>query len=100
MNFAYGFTMAMQGLLIAPLEAQRLYPGNSSLALGAMASLCGAAQLVGPEVGYWSDAYRCRLGRRRPLLMISTSLILSSTFGLWFLSLERIGSLYLCVFFL
>lgn len=98
MNFAYGFAMACQGLLIVPSEAKRLWPEHSSFALGLLAILAGVAQLVGPEAGYWSDTYRSRIGRRRPMLIISVGALFSLSFALWFFSLKNLSWAYLITF--
>lgn len=100
LNVPYGFALAAQGLMVAPLEAERLWPESHSAALGAMAALAGAAQLIGPQAGHWSDTYRSSLGRRRPLLLMSVALAVSLTFSLWCLSMLQLRLSYLVVFFL
>jgi len=99
LNLAYGFAAASQGLLIVPLEAERLFPSQSSLAVGACFVLIGFAQLVGPEAGHQSDAYRSKLGRRRPMLIIWVPFLCAATFGLWLCSRLHMGILYCVVFF-
>ncbi|CAE8644274.1 unnamed protein product [Polarella glacialis] len=99
MNLAYGFGMAAQGLVILPLEAERLWLENHSFGLGVLAALAGVAQLVGPQAGHWSDVYRSGIGRRRPLLLIATTLTCSMTLGLWYLSEQKLRTLYLGTWF-
>lgn len=98
-NLAYGFSLALQGMVVAPLDAERLWPGSSSLALGALVALCGLAQLVGPEAGHWSDTWRSPIGRRRPLVLITAALVSTFTLGLWLFSRLRMATLYIIVFF-
>mmetsp|Transcript_85888 Transcript_85888/g.161730 ORF Transcript_85888/g.161730 Transcript_85888/m.161730 type:complete len:565 (+) Transcript_85888:163-1857(+) len=88
-NLAYGFSLALQGLLVAPLEAQRLWPEGASQALGAFAAIAAIAQLIGPEVGHVSDTYRSSLGRRRPMLIVSVAAVGSLNIGLWYFALVR-----------
>jgi len=95
----YGYSLAAQGLFLAPLEAQHLMPQSAAFMLGSFAILCGVAQLVGPEAGYWSDSYRSPFGRRRPPLIISGAFLTSCTCGLWWLSHEKMTIGYLIVFF-
>eukprot|EP00927_Polykrikos_kofoidii_P042770 TRINITY_DN36826_c0_g1_i1.p1 TRINITY_DN36826_c0_g1~~TRINITY_DN36826_c0_g1_i1.p1 ORF type:complete len:577 (-),score=61.75 TRINITY_DN36826_c0_g1_i1:76-1806(-) len=100
LNVAYGFTLAVQGMLLCPLEAQRLWPDHSSMALGMFAALCGLSQLVGPEAGSWSDAWRSSYGRRRPMIILCVAMIATFTYVLWILSLKECRLLYATVFFL
>eukprot|EP00747_Dinoflagellata_sp_TGD_P212616 gnl/TRDRNA2_/TRDRNA2_85698_c0_seq1.p1 gnl/TRDRNA2_/TRDRNA2_85698_c0~~gnl/TRDRNA2_/TRDRNA2_85698_c0_seq1.p1 ORF type:complete len:632 (-),score=88.81 gnl/TRDRNA2_/TRDRNA2_85698_c0_seq1:238-2133(-) len=100
MNLAYGFVLGSQGLLVAPLEAERLWPGHSSQALGLFATLVGVAQLVGPQAGHMSDTYRSPYGRRRPMLVILVTLVWSWSFSLWLLSAQNLRWAYAGVFFL
>mmetsp|Transcript_98010 Transcript_98010/g.174503 ORF Transcript_98010/g.174503 Transcript_98010/m.174503 type:complete len:541 (-) Transcript_98010:16-1638(-) len=88
LNIPYGFTIAAVGLIVVPLEAERLWPESHSEALGILAVLAGMAQLVGPQAGHLSDTYRSSLGRRRPMLMMGVALNCSLTFGLWVLSVN------------
>jgi len=94
----YGFSIALQGMVVTPLDAKRLWPESSSLALGVTMALCGLAQVVGPEAGHWSDAWRSRLGRRRPLVLISASGIIALTFLLWLCSVWKWRYAYLGCF--
>lgn len=100
LNFAYGFTAAVQGLLMMPLEAQHLFADHSSLVVGFCAMLVGIAYLVGPEAGHWSDTYRSTWGRRRPMVIISVAMLSTLTFGLWLTSALGWRCLYLVTFFL
>eukprot|EP00405_Crypthecodinium_cohnii_P046069 CAMPEP_0206586134 /NCGR_PEP_ID=MMETSP0325_2-20121206/36834_1 /ASSEMBLY_ACC=CAM_ASM_000347 /TAXON_ID=2866 /ORGANISM="Crypthecodinium cohnii, Strain Seligo" /LENGTH=580 /DNA_ID=CAMNT_0054093819 /DNA_START=129 /DNA_END=1868 /DNA_ORIENTATION=+ len=68
-NLAYGFMMADQGILLAPLEAEHLFGERASLGLALMAVCCGLSQLSGPAAGRWSDRHRSQYGRRRPCLV-------------------------------
>jgi len=70
-NLAYGFMMADQGMLLAPLEAEHLFETQASLGLALMAVCCGVSQLTGPAAGRWSDRHRSRFGRRRPCLVMA-----------------------------
>jgi MFS family permease len=97
---AYGFACALQGIIILPFEAQRLWPERSSVALGAFAVLVGVSQLAGPLAGHRSDTWRSQMGRRRPVLLITVAWVSSLTFGLWLLSRLRWRWLFLGVFFL
>jgi len=100
LNVPYGFAVAALGLMVMPLDAERLWPQSHSMALGLLAALGGSAQLSGPLAGHWSDTYRSSLGRRRPLLVISASLTCSFTFALWYLSVQKLRHIYAAVFFL
>lgn len=100
LNFAYGYVIAVQGIVVAPLDAKRLYPEASSIALGILV-LCGAlAQLVGPLSGHWSDIWRSPLGRRRPLIIISVSALLSVSCLLWYSSQQKLAIPYFAGFFI
>jgi hypothetical protein len=100
LSLAYGFMLADQGLLVAPLEAERLFPGNASLGLGSMAVCCGLAQLVGPAAGKWSDSYRSRFGRRRPCMVMSLLGIVFLTGGLRLCSQLRWRISFMLIFLL
>lgn len=97
-NLAYGFSLALQGLLVAPLEAQLLWPQAASQAVGALAAIAAVAQLLGPEVGHFSDTYRSSLGRRRPMLIVSVSAVASLNIGLWYFALVRARTAYALTF--
>ncbi|CAE8692012.1 unnamed protein product, partial [Polarella glacialis] len=73
LNLAYGFSLAAQGLVILPLEAERMWSDSQSMGLGILAATSGIAQLISPLAGHWSDTWCSRLGRRRPLLLISAT---------------------------
>jgi len=100
LNMPYGFAVAALGLMVVPLETERLWPESHSMALGCLAALAGMAQLVGPQAGYWSDTYRSSLGKRRPVLLISVAITCTLTFGLWFLSLQKLRVAYAATFLL
>jgi MFS family permease len=95
MNLALGFMMASQGILLAPLDAKRIWPHHSSQALGAFIIMGGFAQLAGPEAGYWSDTFRSSIGRRRPMLICGVASVWTFTFALWIFSLWRWPFCYL-----
>ncbi|CAK0880253.1 unnamed protein product, partial [Prorocentrum cordatum] len=99
-GLAYGFMLADQGLLVAPLEAERLFPEQASLGLGCLAVCCGLAQLVGPAAGKWSDSYSSVFGRRRPCMVMSLVGIVFLTGGLRVCSELRWRSSFLLVFLL
>lgn len=96
-SLAYGFALASQGIVMSPMEAERLWPQSASVALGGMATLMGLTQLIGPQAGHWSDMWRSRLGRRRPLILISVALVSISSLGLWILSRLWFSWTYLAV---
>jgi len=98
LNFAYGFTVATQGLLVVPLEAERLWPENSSNGLGILIVLAGLAQLIGPEAGHFSDTYRSPWGRRRPLIIIHVALVVTLNLCLWVLSRLMMRHMYAFTF--
>lgn len=100
LNVPYGFAVAALGLMVVPLEAERLWPESHSMALGLLAALAGIAQLVGPQAGYWSDTYRSALGRRRPMLLIGVAMTCTLTCALWFLSLQELRFAYTATFLL
>lgn len=82
-NLAYGFTIAAQGLFVAPLEVERLWPDTESFALSGIVVAVAVAQLIGPAAGYYSDHYESPLGRRRPLLILSIGMTTSLTMASW-----------------
>jgi len=100
LSLAYGFMLADQGLLVAPLEAERLFPDQASLGLGSMAVCCGLAQLVGPAAGKWSDSYRSRFGRRRPCMFMALLGIVFLTGGLRLCSRLRWRVSFMLIFLL
>jgi len=100
LSLAYGFMLADQGLLVAPLEAERLFPDQASLGLGSMAVCCGLAQLVGPAAGKWSDSYRSRFGRRRPCIVMALVGIVCLTGGLRLCSRLRWRIAFMLMFLL
>jgi MFS family permease len=99
-NFAYGFMLADQGLILAPLEAERLFSERASLGLAALAVCCGLSQLVGPVAGNWTDQYRSRFGRRRPCLVIAFTMVAVLTCALWVCSELLWSGMFLCSFLL
>jgi MFS family permease len=100
MNFSYGFAMACQGLLVVPSEAKHLWPQHASEALGAMAILAGMSQLAGPEAGHYSDMYRSKYGRRRPIMIVCTAALWTSSFACWFFSNQGWNMSFIVMFFL
>lgn len=100
LNISYGFMAASQGLLLLPLEAERLFPDRPSLALGLMAASTGAAQLIGPIAGHWSDGYRSRIGRRRPCVVMLALTAWTLTYGLSVCSQLGMSELFVATFFL
>lgn len=99
MNVSYGFMIACQGILLTPLEAERLWPGHASSALAVLAVLVGVSQLIGPIAGRWSDNYRHVLGRRRPLLATSAAFVFALTFALCAASQRRLPCAFIGIFF-
>lgn len=99
-NFAYGFMIANQGLLIAPLEAERLFPEHASLALTLVIMSNGIAQLIGPVVGRWSDLYRAAEGKRLPCSIKAATAAMLLTALLPIVSSMMWGVCFLIVFFL
>jgi len=89
MNVPFGFSVTIVGLLMAPLEAKRLWPDSSSMGMGMLAVLAGLSQLAAPAAGYASDIYRSALGRRRPMVMMSVALGCTFTLGSWIFSLQK-----------
>lgn len=82
-NVTYGFAVAALGLFVAPLEVQRLWPDHESFALSGIVVAVAVAQLIAPPAGYFSDHYQSRLGRRRPLLILSIGMTSSLTMAIW-----------------
>ena len=68
-NFPFGALCGPMGIAVLPLEAERLNPSNSGLALGFMMGIVGITQLVCPIAGKLSDMHRSRWGKRRPFLV-------------------------------
>lgn len=99
-NLAYGFMLADQGILLAPLEAERLFSGQASLGLAAMAVCCGMAQLCGPAAGRWSDQHHSRFGRRRPCLMMAVSYVCLLTGCISVCSEFHLSNLFMSMFLL
>eukprot|EP00401_Gymnodinium_catenatum_P014255 CAMPEP_0117500358 /NCGR_PEP_ID=MMETSP0784-20121206/22735_1 /TAXON_ID=39447 /ORGANISM="" /LENGTH=507 /DNA_ID=CAMNT_0005295565 /DNA_START=117 /DNA_END=1640 /DNA_ORIENTATION=+ len=99
LNLAYGFMLADMGILVAPLEAERLFPDWASYGLGAMAVCTGLAQLVGPAAGYFSDHYQSRHGRRGPCLVQFTGVACAFTLFLLVASDLQLPVLYVLAFF-
>jgi len=89
MNIPFGFSVAIMGLLLAPMEARRLWQQNSSRGMGIIAALAGVAQLLAPYAGYCSDTYRSGLGRRRPMLLMSVAMFCAFSLGMWHCSLVQ-----------
>lgn len=99
LNLPYGFALAAMGLLVAPLEAQHLWPNGASLALGGFAAIVGTSQLAGPEAGFWSDTYRSSIGRRKPMILIGVISLMGMNFALWAFSVLGWRNLYAMCFF-
>lgn len=95
LGIPYGFVLSSLGLMISPLEAERLWPEDHSAALGLLMSASGIAQLFGPLAGYLSDICRCHLGRRRPVLIWMACVLWTLSFCLWYLSLCELRYTYL-----
>jgi len=99
-NFAYGFMLSNQGLLLAPLEAERLFPTRASVGLAGLAVCSGLAQLCGPAAGRWSDLYRAREGKRLPCLLKAAGAACIFTGLLPMLSAFDFGLAFISLFFL
>lgn len=100
LNFAYGFMLSNQGLLLAPLEAEELFPHKASLGLAGLAVCGGIAQLCGPAAGRWSDQYRAIHGRRLPCVLHASVIVVLLTGLLPLLSAMHFGLAFVTTFFL
>jgi len=100
LNLAYGFMVTSFGLLVGPLEAERLFPGQAATGLMMFGVIGGVAQVAAPIAGVCSDKYPSRWGRRRPLLILFIGLICTCSFGCWALSRMRLRIAFFFVFFI
>jgi len=99
-NFAYGFMIATQGLLLAPLEAERLFPKHSAIAMAAFAMATGLTQVVGPAAGRWSDLSRAAEGKRLPCVLKAAAATFMLTAMLPVASALEMGGVFMVFFFL
>jgi Na+/melibiose symporter-like transporter len=74
---------------VLPLEAQRLFPDSPARALILMLGAVMLAQIAMPAAGLWSDNVHSQLGKRRPVILVGTSLCLVTLTLCWYCSLTQ-----------
>jgi MFS family permease len=78
-----GCIYGSMGMIVLPEEVLVLWPDSAAFSLGMLLGLTGISQLVAPVAGYVSD--RCTLpqGRRRPIMLLGTVLLVLGLAGMW-----------------
>jgi len=88
LNIGYGAMAATMAIFVLPKEAEQFFPKQSSLGLGLLELLGASSLLLGPLAGQLSDRTKHTLGRRRPMVLISTQLAMIATLGCWLASIS------------
>jgi len=94
-QFVYSMINTGMGLCVLPQEADRLNSGAGSLWVGIYLAVCGAAQLICPLAGKFSDRHASSWGRRRPFIATGSILSIIALFFLRQASIEGWPMTYL-----
>lgn len=71
-SLVYSMVNTSMGLVVLPMEAERLNTTGAGLWVGVYLAVCGATQLICPLAGKVSDCHASPLGRRRPFIALGS----------------------------
>lgn len=97
-GFVYGLLISTFGLIILPLESEKLWPDKQALLLALFLAICGISQLSGPVAGYFSDRCTHPMGRRRPYFLMGAGVGIISLLALRWASFNNNLGVYLFFF--
>eukprot|EP01134_Creolimax_fragrantissima_P003865 CFRG3865T1 len=96
--FAYGLLISTFGLIILPIESEKLWPEKHAVMLAIFLGVCGVSQLSGPIAGYFSDRCTSLYGRRRPFMLHGSIVGIPSLYMLRWASLANNLAVYMFFF--
>lgn len=87
-TMAYSCTATTLAFMLLPDEA-RVFPYEASWTLGLLYAVGALAELPGPMLGHVSDCLRTPYGRRRPLILLATTVVVCGTSVQWLGSISK-----------
>jgi len=103
LNFAMNLVSNAMVTIVIPFEIKNLFPEKPAQTLGIISAMVGIITLFGPFVGIYSDRRMWALGRRRPLIILGTLILVGGLIIMYFGSsagpLHSVGWLWVIGFY-